>query len=286
MEEIKTKPLLKWAGGKRQLLPTLIKRMPERYDTYFEPFLGGGALLFALQPKSAYVNDLNSELINMYLVVKNKPQELFIELEKHEKNHGHDYFYEIRNLDRTDEFSIKTDVELAARTIYLNHTCFNGLYRVNRKGYFNTPLGRYKKPNILDKENITSVHKYFNGNNVNLYNDDYKKILKKVKQNDFVYLDPPYDPISKTESFTGYTSVGFSRDDQIKLKEECDRLNRIGAFFMVSNSNTKFIKELYKDYKIIVIPAKRCINSKGNKRKNSTEVIIINYQLSYEKDKF
>lgn len=277
MEEIKTKPLLKWAGGKRQLLPTLIKRMPERYDTYFEPFLGGGALLFALQPKSAYVNDLNSELINMYLVVKNKPQELFIELEKHEKNHGHDYFYEIRNLDRTDEFSIKTDVELAARTIYLNHTCFNGLYRVNRKGYFNTPLGRYKKPNILDKENITSVHKYFNGNNVNLYNDDYKKILKKVKQNDFVYLDPPYDPISKTESFTGYTSVGFSRDDQIKLKEECDRLNRIGAFFMVSNSNTKFIKELYKDYKIIVIPAKRCINSKGNKRKNSTEVIIINY---------
>ena len=277
MEEIKTKPLLKWAGGKRQLLPTLIKRMPEHYNTYFEPFLGGGALLFALQPKSAYVNDLNSELINMYLVVKNKPQELFIELEKHEKNHGHDYFYEIRNLDRTDEFSTKTDVELAARTIYLNHTCFNGLYRVNRKGYFNTPLGRYKKPNILDKENITSVHKYFNGNNVNLYNDDYKKILKKVKQNDFVYLDPPYDPISKTESFTGYTSVGFSRDDQIKLKEECDRLNSIGAFFMVSNSNTKFIKELYKDYKIIVIPAKRCINSKGNKRKNSTEVIIINY---------
>ena len=277
MEEIKTKPLLKWAGGKRQLLPTLIKRMPERYNTYFEPFLGGGALLFALQPKSAYVNDLNSELINTYLVVKNKPQELFIELEKHEKNHGHDYFYEIRNLDRTDEFSTKTDVELAARIIYLNHTCFNGLYRVNRKGYFNTPLGRYKKPNILDKENITSVHKYFNGNNVNLYNDDYKKILKKVKQNDFVYLDPPYDPISKTESFTGYTSVGFSRDDQIKLKEECDRLNRIGAFFMVSNSNTKFIKELYKDYKIIVIPAKRCINSKGNKRKNSTEVIIINY---------
>lgn len=277
MEEIKTKPLLKWAGGKRQLLPTLIKRMPECYNTYFEPFLGGGALLFALQPKTAYVNDLNSELINMYLVVKNKPQELFIELEKHEKNHGHDYFYEIRNLDRTDEFSTKTDVELAARTIYLNHTCFNGLYRVNRKGYFNTPLGKYKKPNILDKENITSVHKYFNGNNVNLYNDDYKKILKKVKQNDFVYLDPPYDPISKTESFTGYTSVGFSRHDQIKLKEECDRLNSIGAFFMVSNSNTKFIKELYKDYKIIVIPAKRCINSKGNKRKNSTEVIIINY---------
>ena len=109
------------------------------------------------------------------------------------------------------------------------------------------------------------------------FNDDYKEILKKVKQNDFVYLDPPYDPISKTESFTGYTSVGFSRDDQIKLKEECDRLNSIGAFFMVSNSNTKFIKELYKDYKIIVIPAKRCINSKGNKRKNSTEVIIINY---------
>lgn len=215
MAEFKTKPLLKWAGGKRQLLPKLIEYMPDVYNRYYEPFLGGGALLFALQPKEAFVNDLNSELINMYTVVKKNPDLLIKELRKHLENHSRDYFYNIRNLDRTDDFISLSNVTKAARTIYLNHTCFNGLYRVNSKGYFNTPLGRYKNPNILDVDNICNVNKYLNSSEVNLFNYDYKMLLKKVKQGDFVYLDPPYDPISKTESFTGYTIVGFSRADQI-----------------------------------------------------------------------
>lgn len=277
MEEFKTKPLLKWAGGKRQLLPVLIKKLPKYYNNYFEPFLGGGALLFELQPSNAYLNDLNKELINMYEIVRDKPQLLLDELKIHDENHSITYYYEIRNKDRNSDFDTLPSVNLAARTIYLNHTCFNGLYRVNRKGFFNTPIGRYKKPNIIDSENIINVSRYLNGNNIKFSNSDYKELLKLVKKDDFVYLDPPYDPVSKTESFTGYTSVGFSKEEQKKLKAECDKINSIGAYFMLSNSNTDFIKELYKEYKIVVIPAKRFINSKGNNRNNSSEVLITNY---------
>lgn len=272
-------PVLKWVGGKRQLLNEIIPLIPKNYSTYVEPFVGGGAVLFELQPKKAIINDFNSELINVYYVIKDNPDELIKQLHIHEENNTSEYFYMVREYDRDAEcYNQMTDVQKAARIIYLNKTCYNGLYRVNSAGQFNSPYGKYKKPNIVNECVIKAMTKYFNENNITIKNCDYKEALKGLRKGAFVYLDPPYMPISSSSSFTGYTENGFDEDDQIALKEECDKLNSKGIKFLQSNSDCEFIRELYKDYHIKTIKAKRAINSKGSSRGEINEVLIYNYE--------
>lgn len=268
-------PVLKWAGGKRQLLIEIQKYIPNKYNVYYEPFLGGGAVLFHMQPQRAVINDINEELINCYKVIKHNPKELLEDLRRH-KNEK-DYFLKIRELDRSNEYGMLTDIEKASRLIFLNKTCFNGLFRVNSRGEFNVPFGGYKNPKIADEIVINAMSNYFNNNEIEFRNNNFSEALKDCKKSDFIYLDPPYDPISDSSSFTGYALNGFNKNDQISLKEECDRLNRIGCKFLLSNSSTQFIRELYKEYKIEIVSAKRNINSIASKRGEVNEVLIRNY---------
>lgn len=270
------KPCLKWVGGKRQLLSDLSPLVPS-FDTYCEPFFGGGAMCFALQPTKAVINDSNTELINVYECVKTQVDELIEDLKKHRNDA--DYFYAIRALDRDDEKYAKlTSIQRASRLIYLNKTCFNGLYRVNRAGQFNSPFGKRKNPNIVDEDCLRALSKYFNENDVEIMSGDYRDALKKLPvQNSFVYLDPPYDPVNDTSSFTRYTADGFNRDNQIELKETCDKLTENGVKFMLSNSATDFILDLYQNYNIKIVQAKRVINAKGDKRGAVDEVVVTNY---------
>lgn len=268
------KPILKWVGGKRQLIPEIKKYIPE-YDRYIEPFFGGGAVLFDLQPTNAIINDINPELINLYKVIKNNPQKL-IELLKTYTN-DEDTYYKIRNLDRNDSYKNTDNIEKAARFIYLNRTCFNGLYRVNSKGQNNVPYGKYKNPLICDENNIKNCASYLSNNNIEITNLDFNDVLKKAKENDFIYLDPPYDPLTETSSFTSYSKEGFTKLDQERLKKQLDKLNDKKIKFLLSNSSTEFIKELYKDYTIIEVNAKRNIASTTTGRKPVKEVLIKNY---------
>ena len=268
---------MKWVGGKRQLLDDIIPLLPDYFSTYVEPFVGGGALLFEIQPKKAIVNDLNHELINLYKVIKDNPNELLSLLEEHELNNSEEYFYQIRALDRSESYNEMSDIEKAARIIYLNKTCYNGLFRVNQSGQFNSPYGKYKNPNIVNKPVVLAMANYFQNNNITLLNGDYKMALKKLRKGAFVYFDPPYMPISSSSSFTGYTENGFDKKQQIELKEECDKLNSRGIKFLLSNSDHPFIRDLYKDYEIITVRAKRSINSNSNKRGEINEVLVRNY---------
>lgn len=270
-------PIIKWVGGKRQLLPEINKYVPKKISTYYEPFIGGGAVLFDLQPKKAVVNDFNSELVNLYTVVKDNVDELIDDLRTHQNEE--EYYYHIRGLDRTEEFKNMSNVQKASRLIFLNKTCFNGLYRVNSQGYFNTPFGRYKNPNIVNEYVLRAVSNYFNSSNIKFYNGDFSECLKGIRKGAFVYFDPPYDPLTETSNFTGYTLAGFNRDDQIRLKEICDNLNTKGINFLVSNAKTDFIMDLYSDYKIEVVGAKRSINSNGNRRGEVDEVLVRNYDI-------
>lgn len=271
------KPILKWVGGKRQLLKVIESYIPEEFNTYYEPFFGGGAVFFAIQPKQAKINDASKELINVYKQIKNHSKRLIEILKVHEKNHSKEYYYQIRKLDRNASYEKLNDLEKAARFIYLNKTCFNGLYRVNKSNQFNTPIGKYKNPLICDEENIIQVGKLFKNNKVVISNNDFEKFLKDAKKGDFVYLDPPYDPISDSSSFTAYQSNGFEREEQIRLKNVCDALNNKGIKFLLSNSDTAFINDLYKDYKIVKVLARRSVNSKADKRNEIYEVLIMNY---------
>ena len=271
-------PFLKWVGGKRQLMPTIVEHLPENIKDYkyIEPFIGGGAVLFNLQPKNAIINDFNEELINVYQVIKNNLDELIIDLKKH-KNEA-DYFYSIRSLDRNGEFKKLTAVKRASRIIFLNKTCFNGLYRVNNAGEFNSPFGRYKNPNIVNEPTLKAVNKFLNNNNVEINSGDYSEILKQADKKCFVYLDPPYHPISESSNFTGYVQGGWNIYDQIDLKTACDELHKRGVKFLLSNSSADFIKDLYKDYKITIVKANRAINSNGADRGEVDEVLIRNYE--------
>lgn len=272
-------PILKWVGGKRQLLKELVSMLPNDFAKYYEPFVGGGALLFHLQPNNAVLNDSNEELINVYEVIRDAPDELINLLKIHEKNNCADYYYRIRELDRnSNDFSKLSKVERAARIIYLNKTCYNGLFRVNQAGQFNTPYGRYNNPNIVNSTTIKALNGYLNKKGIQIYCGDYKDILKNIRgSRAFVYLDPPYYPISNSSSFTGYTQGGFGEKEQIELKEECDKLNKKGIRFLLSNSSCDFIHNLYKDYNIKIIPAKRSINADATKRGAVDEVLISNY---------
>lgn len=272
-------PLLKWVGGKRQLLPEILPLIPESIGTYVEPFVGGGAVLFEMQPKKATINDMNYELMNVYQVIKSQPEELILELTEHSLKNNSEYFYQIRALDREENFSSMDPIKKAARIIYLNKTCFNGLYRVNSSGYFNTPYGKYKNPNIINANTIRAISYYLNKNKVKLLNTDYKEALKRLRTDSFVYFDPPYVPISTSSSFTSYTEGGFTLDHQKELKLECDKLNRRGIKFLLSNSDNEFIRELYKDYTIKTVRAKRAINSNALKRGEINEVLIYNYEI-------
>lgn len=271
-------PVVKWVGGKRQLIDTISPLLPKRISSYCEPFLGGGALLFFVQPKKAIVNDLNQDLMTVYKVIRDDIDSLLESLKKHENNS--EYFYSLRDLDRNkDVYNSLSDVEIASRLIYLNKTCFNGLFRVNSMGEFNTPFGYYKNPNIVNEPVLRAVNKYFNTSNITFYSEDFSDTLNRVIRGDFVYLDPPYDPISDTANFTGYNKGGFGKEEQIRLKKCCDELSERGVKFMLSNSSTDFIKELYKDYNIINIQAKRSVNANANKRGAVEEVIIRNYGI-------
>lgn len=272
-------PFVKWVGGKRQLLGEIEKYIPKGNFKYYEPFVGGGAVLFALQPKKAVINDFNSELINVYEVIRDNVEELIESLKKHKNEE--EYFYRLRGLDRTEEYKNYSKVEKASRFIYLNKTCFNGLYRVNASGYFNTPFGRYKNPNIVNDVVLLAVNKYLNDNQIDIRQGDFEDSLKRIRKNSFVYFDPPYDPVSDSSNFTGYTSGGFGREEQTKLRDLCDKLHSKGIRFLVSNSNTEFIRELYKDekYKIEIVGATRSINSIGSKRGEVEEVLIRNYDV-------
>ena len=276
---IKGKPIVKWAGGKRQILDKLNKYIPTNFDTYYEPFLGGGALLFDLSPKRAVINDSNQELMNVYNVLLDydKYSKMCKLLNKYEANHSEEFYYEIRNMDKEKSFNRLSDYKKAARTLYLNKACFNGLYRVNKKGEFNVPFNKNKKVNTYDGENLLTIHYYFSTNDIKIECIDFEESVKNAKKGDFVYFDPPYD--SDTSTFNSYTEEGFSKEEQRRLARVFKELDEKGVYVMLSNHNTLLINELYKDYNIHVIEAKRSINSKGSKRGNVEEVIITNYEV-------
>ncbi|HEY9083265.1 MAG TPA: DNA adenine methylase [Vicingaceae bacterium] len=269
-------PFLKWVGGKRQLMPAIKELIPKNYTNYYEPFIGGGAVLFDLQPKNAVINDFNEELINVYQTIKENPEELISDLKTH-KNES-DYFYDLRALDREDSFKNLSNIKKASRVIYLNKTCYNGLYRVNNSGEFNSPFGRYKNPNIVNETTIRAVSKYLNSNKITILNGDFEEALKGIKKGSFVYFDPPYHPVSASSNFTGYVQGGFDIYEQVRLRDLCNKLNEKGINFLLSNSATQFIEDLYKDYKISYVKANRSINSNAKKRGEIDEVLICNYE--------
>ncbi|MDR1397128.1 MAG: DNA adenine methylase [Desulfarculales bacterium] len=270
-------PVLKWAGGKRRLLGSLIPLLPQRITAYCEPFAGGGALLFQLQPATAFVNDINAELTGVYEVIKSDVEALITALQDFTNEAG--AFYSVRDWDRDKEkYASLSAVKKAARILYLNKTCYNGLFRVNNAGEFNSPFGNYRKPNIVNAPALRAVSAYLNTAAVKLTSLDYAEVLKNLPQDAFVYLDPPYDPVSDTSSFTGYAKGGFTRDDQIRLRQSCDELNSRGLKFMLSNAATDFIKEQYAAYHISIVQAQRTINSDSAKRGGVEEVVVRNYK--------
>jgi len=274
---IEVKPFLKWAGGKSQLLPELLKRIPKNFNRYFEPFIGGGAFFFYLQPMNAYISDTNEELILTYTVIRDRLPELIIELEK--IKHSTENYYSLRALDRELSFSGLSSVLKAARLIYLNKTCFNGLYRVNASGQFNVPQGKYKNPKYVDRENLFACHQVLRATEI--VHDSFLSIEHKVKKGDFVYFDPPYVPLTTTSSFKTYTKEGFGEAEQVALKDLCDRLTKMEVNWMLSNSSSPVVLDLYNDYNIELVDATRSINSKANSRGKIKEALISNYAVEW-----
>ena len=270
---VRAKPFVKWVGGKTQLLPELRSRIPGNFSRYFEPFVGGGALFFDLQPKLAILIDINKELTNTYKVIKYQTQELIVDLHQH--IYDREYYYRLRNVDRTEEYASWSDVRRASRLIYLNKCCFNGLYRVNSKGQFNTPMGRYKNPKIVDETNLKACSQALAS--AEIINASFLEVEDQTNDRDFVYFDPPYAPLNATSNCTGYSQQGFDKQMQSSLKHLCDRLDAKGVRFMLSNSNAPLILDLYQNYKIELVYATRAINSQANKRGKILEAIVTNY---------
>jgi DNA adenine methylase len=273
-------PFLKWAGGKRQLVSRIRECVPRRYNCYFEPFLGAAAVLFDLQPQQAVINDSNPELINCYRVIKSDPEGLIAHAKEHSNTES--YYYDLRSRDREPGFTDLPALERASRIIFLNKTCYNGLFRVNSQGQFNVPFGNYTNPSIVDEAIIRAVSLYLNDADIEILSEDFAKTLSSAKRGDFVYLDPPYDPLSDTASFTGYNLNNFDKDEQSRLKGMCDKLHSRGCKILQSNSNTPFIQDLYSDsskYQIVKVGANRNINSVGTGRGKVDELLISNYDV-------
>ena len=273
-------PIMKWAGGKRQLLDKIKLLMPDTYNTYFEAFVGGGAVVFDLLPNNAVINDVNSEIIAIYRCLANDGLfDRFINLcHDHERNHSEEYFYHIRAMDRENGFSDYPLEVRAARALYLNKACFNGLYRVNSKGFFNVPSAKKSKVHLFDEDNISALHDYFSHGNVTILNEDFALSVQNAQQNDFVYFDPPYDTFDGKDNFTSYSKDSFGKNEQIRLANTYRLLNDRGVKVMLSNHNTQFIRDLYNGFNIHVVDAVRRINSDASKRGAVEEVLITNYE--------
>lgn len=267
----KAQPVIKWAGGKRQLIDRYKEFFPTGYNAYHEPFLGGGAVFFHLIPPVSFLSDSNEELINMYLVIQNKVDQLIEDLSRHRNDS--DYYYGIRSL----EVGGLTDVQRASRLIYLNKTCYNGLYRVNRKGEFNVPFGKYRQPRFLDVDLLLAANRVLQ--RAVLAAGDFEMVLDNARPGDFVYLDPPYYPLSRTASFTDFTDQSFSSRDHERLARVFRQLARRGCLVMLSNSDTPFVRELYSGYEPGIIPltANRSINSRGDKRGPVGELVVCSW---------
>ena len=270
----KAEPFLKWAGGKAQLLEQFKPLFPkkETYNRYIEPFLGGGAVFFYLEPKKAILSDLNKDLILAYKVIKNDLENLLIVLKDYQKKHNKDFYLRIRdeyNADHLDKITNTADL------IYLNKSCFNGLYRVNKSGEFNVPFGNHKLFSV-NEEKFKLDSKVLK--NAQLKNESFEKVLDYAQKGDFIYFDPPYYPLNPTSSFTTYTNSSFLEKEQERLAEVFDTLDKRGCKLMLSNSDTEFIRTLYKKWHINKVNAKRFINCIAAKRGDVTEVVVRNYK--------
>jgi DNA adenine methylase len=276
------KPCLKWAGGKRQLLGEIRKQFPENTEgrAYYEPFVGAGAVFFDLQPHKALISDANAQLILTYRAIQENVEELVVLLKEHRNKNAKDYFYRIRNLDRDVEgFEKLTDTEKAARLIFLNKTCFNGLYRVNSRGFFNVPYGNYKNPAICEEDLLRRISEFFNNNEIVMINADFEAAVADADENSFVYFDPPYHSPGKT-GFTAYQADQFGEKEQERLRDVMLELTIRGARCLLSNADTEYIRDLYKHevFDIIPVQARRSINSDSAGRGAIGETLIKNWK--------
>jgi len=282
MKDFALKPFIKWAGGKRQLLPEIKKNLPENIHdyTYYEPFAGAGAVFFELQPKKAVINDSNEQLMITYKAIKEDVEGLIKLLKNHKELNSAEYYYKIRNLDRDlVQFNSLTNIEKAARMIYLNKTCYNGLYRVNSSGFFNVPFGKYKNPAVCEETPLRQISEYLNSSEIEILNVDFETAVSNADKNSFIYFDPPYHSPDKS-NFTGYQAGGFDESGQERLRNLMMEMTKRGIKCLLSNSDTGFIRELYKDacFKIIPVQAKRAINSVASGRGVVNEVLIRNFE--------
>lgn len=274
-------PVMKWAGGKRQILSKLKELMsPEILagHTYYEPFVGGGSVFMALAHNQAVVNDCNPELINVYEQIKTNPEQIIELLKEHDRNHCKEYYYSVRGWDRQEDYDTVSAVQKAARTIYLNRTCFNGLYRVNQQGHFNVPLGSYVAPQIVREAQIREVSRYLNNNDVKILCGDFEAAVADAKPGDIVYFDPPYDyDDSAVEGFVRYTANQFSRESLLRLGALCDKLVDQGCYVIISNNDTNYVGQVFspEKYEYIRILGRRMINNTSEKRHGVDEVILI-----------
>lgn len=271
---VASSPILKWAGGKGRILPLLLPMLPKDVAErrHIEPFTGGGAMFFARRPEGAYLSDINSHLIKTYLAVRDHVENVIDGLQCLAKLHSKDQYYVAR--DRYNS-SVLSNSERAALFIYLNRTCFNGLYRVSKRGHFNVPIGSYKNPRILDSENLRRASHVLRA--ATLCCHDFVAACSTATRSDFVYLDPPYDPISDTANFTSYTEGSFSRHDHMRLRDCFIGMSKRGVACMLSNSDTPFVRELYAGFNIRQISAPRSVSCKGSKRNSVNELVITNY---------
>lgn len=274
-KSVKLSSFVKWAGGKSKVIEQFTPLFPKTINRYFEPFVGSGAVFFHIaqkfKPKEIVLSDVNEELINTYNIIKTDVEELIIKLKEHKQNHNKEHYYKIRSLDPKK----LSTLERAARFIYLNKTCFNGLYRVNSKGQFNVPMGSYKNPSIFSEENLRAISKLLK--NVTIKNTSFEKILPFANKDDFIYFDPPYYPLKKGKGFTTYTKDDFLEREQEKLVEVFREHDKKGCLVMLSNSDTEFIKNLYRGYTISIVKANRMINCDGKGRGKINEIVVTNY---------
>ena len=278
-------PILKWAGGKKQILGKLkqiITKDMLQDSCYYEPFVGGGSLVFELEPASAVINDYNNELINVYIQTKIDPEGLIELLMQHKERHNKEYYYYVRALDRTEGYKELSGLEKAARTIYLNRTCFNGLYRVNRQNQFNVPIGNYSSPDIVRASQIRGISDYLNKADVKIMIGDFANAVAEAKAGDVIYFDPPYDYDIKPEEegFIRYTQDQFYKKDLLRMKDLCDDLLDKGCYVIVSNNDTKYVRDLFENenYKFQSINGRRMINNTSIKRHGVEEVLIYGYR--------